>query len=154
VLEAEWASILPDQVLTFVDRLSMAHSLEVRSAYLDTDVVEFVASLHGRLKVRDGQTKYLLKRAACRYFPDEMVWRAKEGFVMPVTDWLLRDLEDYVRTTLGPDRLSAHGVFDAAAVGALVDGFYREAGDYRYGNKILALVVFQEWFDLYMRDWN
>ncbi len=152
VLEAEWRTILPDQVLAFVDRLSMAHSLEVRSAYLDTEVVEFVASLHGSLKIRDGKTKYLLKQAAARYFPEEMVWRPKEGFVMPVTDWLLRDLEEYVRTTLGPERLGAHGLFDAAAVGALVDGFYREAGDYRYGNKILALVVFQEWFDLYMRD--
>jgi asparagine synthase (glutamine-hydrolysing) len=151
VLEAEWTSFLPDQVLAFVDRLSMAHSLEVRSAYLDTAVVEFVASLPARLKIDGGQTKLLLKRVAERYFPEEMVWRRKEGFVMPVTDWLLADLEEYVRETLSASRLGAHGVFDAAAVGSLVDGFYREAGDYRYGNKILALVVFQEWFDLYMR---
>jgi asparagine synthase (glutamine-hydrolysing) len=151
MLEAEFKTILPDQVLTFVDRLSMAHSLEVRSAYLDTAVVEYVASLPGNLKIRGGETKYLLKRAAERYFPTEMAFRPKEGFVMPVTDWLLRDLEPYVRDTLSAAALSRSAVFDAAAVGALVDGFYRDQGDYAYGNKILALVVFQEWYDLYMQ---
>ena len=64
MLEAEFRGIFPDQVLTFVDRLSMAHSLEVRSAFLDTDVVEYVASLPGSLKIHNGETKYLLKRAA------------------------------------------------------------------------------------------
>jgi asparagine synthase (glutamine-hydrolysing) len=150
VLEAEFKTILPDQVLAFVDRLSMAHSLEVRSAYLDTAVVEYVASLPGSIKIRDGETKYLLKRAAERYFPSEMAFRPKEGFVMPVTEWLLRDLEPYVRDTLSDASLKRSGVFDSAAVGRLVDGFYRDRGDYRYGNKILSIVVFQEWFDLYM----
>jgi asparagine synthase (glutamine-hydrolysing) len=150
VLEAEFLTFLPDQVLTFVDRLSMAHSLEVRSAYLDTDVVEFVAALPGRLKINDIGTKYVLKRAAERYLPPEMAWRGKEGFVMPVTDWLLTDLEPYVRERLGQDALRRSGIFDPAAVSRLVDGFYAERGDYRIGNKILELVVFQEWHDLYM----
>ena len=87
VLEAEFHGILPDQVLTFVDRLSMAYSLEVRSAFLDTDVVEYVASLPGSLKTRDGQTKYTFKRAAAGYFPDEMIRWPKERFLMPVTEW-------------------------------------------------------------------
>jgi asparagine synthase (glutamine-hydrolysing) len=152
ILEAEFKTILPDQVLAFVDRLSMAHSLEVRSAYLDTAVVEYVASLPGSIKIRDGETKYLLKRAAERYFPTEMAFRPKEGFVMPVTEWLLADLEPYVRDTLSSESLERSSVFDAAAVRRLVDGFYRDRGDYSYGNKILALVVFQEWYDLYMRQ--
>jgi len=82
VLEYEFRTIFPDQVLTFVDRLSMAHSLEVRSAYLDTDFVRFIASLPGHLKIRNGETKALLKRAALRYFPSEMVHRPKEGFLI------------------------------------------------------------------------
>jgi asparagine synthase (glutamine-hydrolysing) len=150
VLEAEFRTLLPDQVLTFVDRLSMAHSLEIRSAFLDTDVVTFVAGLPGTLKIRNGETKALLKQAARRYFPDEMVSRAKEGFVMPVTQWLRRDLEPYVRETLGPERLSRHGLFDAHRVHALVDGLYRGEHDHTYVNKILSLIVFQEWYELYM----
>lgn len=150
VLAAEFGTLLPDQVLTFVDRLSMAHSLEVRSAFLDTDVVTFVAGLPGRAKIRDGETKDLLKRAARRYFPDDMVYRRKEGFVMPVTNWLTRDLGSYVRDTLSPERLRQHGLFDANRVRDLVDGLGRGERDHTYVNKLLALIVFQEWYELYM----
>ena len=130
VLEAEFHGIFPDQVLTFVDRLSMAHSLEVRSAFLDTEVVEYVASLPGSLKIHNGETKYILKQAAARYFPDEMIRRPKEGFLMPVTEWVLGDLQPWVRATLSPERLAVHGIFDPGRVGALVDRVYVPGADY------------------------
>lgn len=150
VLEAEFHGIFPDQVLTFVDRLSMAHSLEVRSAFLDTEVVEYVASLPGSLKIRDGQTKYLLKQAASRYFPDEMIRRPKEGFLMPVTQWVLGDLQPWIRETLSPERLAMHGIFDPSRVKALVDQTYEGGADYRAVNRVLAIVIFQEWFEMYL----
>jgi asparagine synthase (glutamine-hydrolysing) len=128
----------------------MAHSLEVRSAFLDTEVVEFVAALPGTLKIRNGETKYLLKQAALRYFPEEMVKRPKEGFLMPITQWIQSDLEPWVRETLHPSRLAMHGIFDPAAVGALVDTLYRPGSDYMTVNKVLALVIFQEWFEMYL----
>ncbi len=149
VLEAEWRTIFPDQVLAFVDRLSMAHSLEVRSAYLDTDVVDFVTRLPGRLKIKDGETKYLLKQAALKYFPSEMVFRKKEGFLMPLTEWLSRDLYDYVRQILSPASLERHRLFDAEKVQVLIDRI-SDTSDYGDVNKVFALLVFQEWFDLYM----
>jgi asparagine synthase (glutamine-hydrolysing) len=151
VLEGEFRTIFPDQVLAFVDRLSMAHSLEVRTAYLDTDVVNFVAGLPGELKIRNGETKYLLKKAALKYFPEEMVFRKKEGFLMPITEWLLHDLEDYVRCTLSFEQLSRHGIFDAVRVHELVERLYRQGSDYRDVNRVFSLIVFQEWYDSYMR---
>ncbi|MET0215820.1 MAG: asparagine synthase (glutamine-hydrolyzing), partial [Vicinamibacterales bacterium] len=151
MLEAEFRGIFPDQVLTFVDRLSMAHSLEVRSAFLDTDVVEYVASLPGSLKIHNGETKYLLKLAAARYFPSDMIHRPKEGFLMPVTQWVLTDLEPWVRDTLSPGRLALHGLFDQVRVGELVDRLYQSGADYTAVNKVLALVIFQEWYELYFR---
>ncbi len=150
VLEAEFRTIFPDQVLTYGDRLSMAHSLEVRTAYLDTDLVSFVASLPGRMKIRNGETKRLLKQVARRYFPAEMVDRPKEGFLMPVTQWFQHDLEDYVRATLSPERLARHGLFRQDHIDCLVDRLYRPDSDYHDVNRVLALVVFQEWFELYM----
>jgi asparagine synthase (glutamine-hydrolysing) len=150
VLEAEFRTIFPDQVLTYVDRLSMAHSLEVRSAYLDTDVVEFVGRLPGRVKIKQGSTKHLLKQAALRYFPAEMVCRPKEGFLMPVTEWMLNDLEDYTRETLSAPRLGMHGLFRQEGVDALVSRLYRPGSDYTDVNKVLALIVFQEWYELYL----
>ena len=150
VLEAEFKTVFPDQVLTYVDRLSMAHSLEVRTAYLDTDLVEFVAGLPGRVKIKQGDTKYLLKQAALKYFPPEMVSRPKEGFLMPVTQWFLNDLQDYVRATLSPERLASHGFFRQKQVDRLIDRLYQPGSDYTDVNKVLALVVFQEWYELYM----
>jgi asparagine synthase (glutamine-hydrolysing) len=150
MLEAEFRGIFPDQVLTFVDRLSMAHSLEVRSAFLDTEVVEYVASLPGSLKIRGAETKYLLKRAAARYFPEEMIRRPKEGFLMPVTEWVQTDLQPWVRETLAPERLALHGLFDEHRVRQLVDAAYAPGADYMAVNKVLALVIFQEWYELYL----
>lgn len=150
ILEAEFLGVFPDQVLAFVDRLSMAHSLEVRSAFLDTDVMEFVAGISGWRKIRQGETKRLLKRVASRFFPPEMVHRPKEGFVMPVTEWILTNLEDYVRDTLSPSRLSRHGLFRAGRVQVEVDRLYRAGGNYADVNKILVLLIFQQWHDLYM----
>jgi asparagine synthase (glutamine-hydrolysing) len=150
ILELELRTIFPDQVLTFVDRLSMAHSLELRSAYLDTALVEFVARIPGALKLRDGETKHLLKRAALKYFPREMVYRRKEGFLMPVTDWLARDLQGYVRETLAPDRLAKHGFFRPEAVAGVVSEAYTVPNDYLRMNKVFSLLVFQEWYELYV----
>ena len=150
MLEAEFHGILPDQVLTFVDRPSMAHSLDVRSAFLDTDVVEYVASLPGSLKIRDGQTKYIFKRAAAGCFPDEMIRRPKKGFLIPVTEWVLGELQPWVCETLSHDRLSVHGLFDASRVDALVAAAYRPGSHYRAVNKVVALVIFQEWYEMYL----
>jgi asparagine synthase (glutamine-hydrolysing) len=147
VLEGEFLTVFPDQVLTFVDRLSMAHSLEVRTAYLDTALIEFAAGLSGRWKIRDGVTKYLLKKAALRYFPEEMVFRPKEGFVLPVNNWLLSGLEPYVRDTLSATALRQHGLFSVSRVEELVNRFY--AGHAAGANQILSLLAFQEWYSLY-----
>ncbi len=147
VLEAEFSGFFPDQVLAFVDRLSMAHSLEVRSAFLDTDLITYLASLPDEWKMRQGGTKYLLKQAALRYFPPEMVHRPKEGFVMPINAWLGGHLREYVRDTLGASRLSAHGLFRPEVVTRWLDAFY--AGQSNLANRVLSLLAFQEWFDLY-----
>lgn len=146
VLGTEFHTQLPDQVLTFVDRLSMAHSLEVRSAFLDTKVVEFAAKLPDCWKIRNGETKYLLKQAAARYLPREMVIRPKEGFILPINNWLTTGLEPFVRNMLHPARLSEHGLFDARFVARLLDDFY--AGRRELANQLLALVNFQAWYAL------
>ena len=150
MLEAEYKTVFPDQVLTFVDRLSMAHSLEVRSAFLDKDFVEYVATLPGRLKIKNGETKYILKQVARRYFPEEMVSRPKEGFLMPITQWILQDLESYVRDILSPSQLAQHGLFDNLSVQKLVDKLYQDESDYTDVNKVYALVIFQVWYQQMM----
>ena len=151
MLEAEFRGIFPDQVLAFTDRLSMAHSLELRTAFLDTDFMTFAASLPPGLKIRDGVTKYILKRAAARYFPPAMIGRRKEGFLMPITQWIRGDLQEYVRDTLSLARVSRVGIFEPGAVQSLVERLYATPqADYRQVNQVYALLVFHEWHDLYL----
>lgn len=145
VLEAEFISQLPDQVMTFVDRLSMAHSLEVRAPFLDHDFLAAAGGIPGSLKIREGEVKYILKKLAERELPREGVWRPKEGFLMPVTDWLMGDLGPFLRRTLTPERMEAHGIFQPAEVTRLVDEFSN--GRREHGIKLYTLLAFQVWYD-------
>jgi asparagine synthase (glutamine-hydrolysing) len=79
-----------------------------------------------------------------------MINRPKEGFLMPVTQWMLTDLQPWVRDTLSPERLALHGLFDHERVGELVERLYQPGADYIAVNKVLALVIFQEWYELYL----
>lgn len=154
ILEAEFKSFLPDQVMTFVDRLSMAHSLEVRSPYLDHNFVNFVGGISDNLKIKDGETKYVLKQAALKYLPKEIVFRKKEGFVTP-TRPLIKEVEDYVRETLSLGNLKEHGLFKKEVVNKLLNNFYNKKNSKdiqeRLSYKILNLLSFQVWYNLYMK---
>lgn len=148
ILEAEFLTQLPDQVLAFTDRLSMAHSLEIRTAFLDTQVMEFVARVPERFKIRDNDVKVLLKTAARPYLPASAIDRPKEGFVLPVNQWLQGWLFDYAREALAPDQLKRHGLFRADHVSGLLNRF--QSGDASLANKILSLLSFQIWHDVYL----
>jgi len=147
VLEAEFRGFLPDQVLTFVDRLSMAHSLETRTAYLDPRMIELAASLPARLKIRDGDVKRILKRAAKSYLPEALISRPKEGFVMPVNTWLLDGLAPFVDETLRRKRVAEAGLLDPDGVEAVVTSF--RTGETTAANKVLSILALQVWWESY-----
>jgi asparagine synthase (glutamine-hydrolysing) len=78
---------LQDDILTKVDRASMMHSLEVRAPFLDIDVVDFARRIPWRYKLRGGQTKYLLKKALEPLLPNDILYRSKKGFGVPIGSW-------------------------------------------------------------------
>jgi hypothetical protein len=69
---------------------------------------------------------------------------------MPITAWLLGDLQPWVRATLSPERLRLHGLFDAARVKSLIDRLSEPDADYMDVNRVLVLTIFQEWYELYL----
>ena len=144
-LFVDFESLLPDQVLAFVDRLSMAHSVEVRTPFLDYRLMEFAASLPGPWKIKGARTKHVLKEAVKDLLPEEIVDRPKEGFVLPINDWLLDELEPFVRACLVPERLAVHGLLRPEAVGSLLDEHY--AGKHQNGAKLWNLAMFQLWWE-------
>ncbi len=148
ILEAEFGTQLPDQVMAFTDRLSMAHSLEIRTAFLDTQVMEFAARIPERFKIANNDVKLILKKAARPFLPASAIDRPKEGFVLPVNQWLQGWLFDYAKAALAPSELARHGLFSAGEVGSLLDRF--QGGQANLANKILSLLAFQIWHDIYM----
>jgi asparagine synthase (glutamine-hydrolysing) len=142
-------TLLADQVLPFVDRLSMAHSVEVRPPFLDHRLAEFAATLPGSLKIRGGRVKHILKEAVKDLLPADLLARPKEGFIMPINEWLLGKLKSYVQATLAAERLARHGLFRGSAVQALLDDHYSQRAN--RGNQIWNLLMLQLWWERYVR---
>lgn len=112
---------LPGDILTKVDRTSMAVSLEARDPLLDHRLVEFAAALPERLRLRGGQGKWLMKQAMRRYLPEEILFRPKQGFVTPISHWLRGPLAGAARAIGQSAALSRTGWFDTAALGRIAE---------------------------------
>ncbi|HEX7979611.1 MAG TPA: asparagine synthase (glutamine-hydrolyzing), partial [Gemmatimonadaceae bacterium] len=96
-LYGDLTTYLPDQLLAKSDVSAMAHGLEMRSPFLGREILEYAATLPTSLRLQDWDTKHLLKRVAERYVPPEVLQRRKQGFVIPASDWLRRDLAPLAR---------------------------------------------------------
>lgn len=145
ILEMEWNTQLPDQVLAFVDFLSMAHSVEVRSPFLDYRLVEFVATIPGNMKIKNGNVKDILKKATEPLLAKEIIKRPKEGFVLPVFDWMAADLKVYSSDVLSENRLKKHNLLNSDAIKNLLHNYY--SGNKKNVGKIWNLMMFQLWWE-------
>lgn len=112
---------LPDDILYKCDRMSMAHSLEVRPPFLDHRIVEFAGTLPANLKVKGGRTKYIMRKLLEAKLPAAILQRRKEGLDIPAHDWLRGPLKPLVMETLGPEGVKRAGIFDPAAVSQVVE---------------------------------
>ena len=132
---------LPDDLLLKADRMTMAHSLELRVPFLDHHLVEFAARLPAHLRVRNGTTKYLLKKLAERLLPREIVYRTKKGFPVPTKWWFRGDLAGFARETLLASGGPCRTFFDAAAL----EGLLRAHRVEDRSEQIYSLLVFDSW---------
>jgi asparagine synthase (glutamine-hydrolysing) len=134
---------LAEDILTKVDRASMAVSLEVRAPFLDHKVAEFSASLPPAYRLRGRTSKYILKKAVSGLIPDAIVRRPKKGFGIPVAKWLQGRLNPMMRDLLSEDRLKTQGLFEPMYVSRLMND--HESGAANNYKQLWTLLVFQLW---------
>ena len=111
---------LPLDILTKVDRMTMAHSLEARPPLLDHRLVEFAATIPARFRLRDGTTKYLFKQAMRGILPDRIIDRQKHGFAVPLSRWFRGELAGFARDLLLSDTSRRRGIFNVGYIERLL----------------------------------
>jgi asparagine synthase (glutamine-hydrolysing) len=136
---------LLNDYLVKVDRASMLHSIEVRSPFLDRDLVELAARLPADLKLKDGTPKYLLRVLAERHVSPGSLTRPKRGFSLPIGAWLRNELRPLVNEYLLGERIAARGMFSTGYVRSLVEEHVSGARDHTH--RIWALLCLELWLE-------
>ena len=116
VLDGDLRTYLADDILVKVDRMTMANSLEARAPLLDHELLGFAARLPFDMKMRDGRGKYLFRRVAEQLLPAGVLNKPKQGFAIPIAQWLRGPLRERMQDTLAGASFSGRGVFDVAEV--------------------------------------
>ncbi|MBU6180631.1 MAG: hypothetical protein KGR69_13270, partial [Verrucomicrobia bacterium] len=136
---------LEGDMLVKADRMTMATSLEGRVPLLDHPLVERVASIPSRFKMRGMTTKVLLRRAMADRLPRQTSGGAKKGFNVPIPGWLVGPLRERVHDTLAPSRIAATGIFRPEVVSELIRA--HEARERDCSRDLWTLLMFQTWHD-------
>lgn len=149
MLSADQMLYLPDDILFKVDRMSMAHSLEARPPLLDHHLVEFADGLPFDLKVRGFTSKYLLKQAIRDLVPPIVLAQRKQGFSMPVGDWLRGPLAKPARNLLLNSHISRRPkLWNDGFISWMLDAHQR--GTHDFGRRLWSLLIFETWSRLHL----
>ena len=141
LIDLDWGTYLSDDINAKVDVASMAHALEVRCPFLDTDVVEFAARLPRRMLLQ-ARGKHVLRRAVADLVPRAILGRKKRGFGLPLRRWMKEDLAGTVRDVLLDGKARARGLFRPEAVEALIGAVDRERNA---PDRLWTLLVLEVW---------
>jgi asparagine synthase (glutamine-hydrolysing) len=143
----DFETYLPEDCLTKVDRMSMAHSIESRVPLLDHLVIEFAASLPAGMKIQGDRRKHLLKELAFRLVPREMLDRPKQGFGVPIGHWFRGSMRDMFGDVLGSPAARQRGYFNQPFVDRVLDEHLTGKRDHAL--RLWQLLVFELWHRQY-----
>ena len=146
---ADTVSYLPDDILTKVDRASMAHGLEVRVPLLDHRLVEFAWRLPRSELIAGGRTKLPLRKILAKHVPDSLIDRPKSGFAIPISDWLRGPLRDWAEDLLTEEALGSSGLLEPGPIRAAWDNHL--SGRQNLQSQLWAVLMYQLWDRAYSR---
>lgn len=141
---------MAEDILTKVDRASMAVSLETRAPFLDPRIGQFAATLPLDYKLRGNKGKYILKKSVEGLLPSSILHRSKKGFGIPIAEWLKGRLNPLMHDLLAPARLKNQGLFEADHVQTLIGE--HEKGIASHHKQLWTLLVFQLWYDNFLQN--
>jgi asparagine synthase (glutamine-hydrolysing) len=141
----DYRSYLRDNLLVKVDRATMLSSVEARAPFLDRDVTRFALSLPTDLRIRRFETKWVLKKAAERWLPKDVIYRRKRGLSVPIASWINGGLRHEADRLLSPARLRAQGLLDEQHVADLLSA--HRSGRANNAKPLWALIVLQYWIE-------
>jgi len=141
----DFQSYLPEDILAMSDRISMHHSMELRVPFVDHEVVEYSAGIPSGLKIKGIRKKYLLRKIAGQYLPDNIIKHKKQGFASPMTAWLKHDLKNVVRERLGKEEIMKHNYFNFPYVQKKIEDHMN--GRDIHDKLLFSLLVFQTWYN-------
>lgn len=149
VLSIETRDLLPNQILPFVDRLSMRHSVELRPPFLDINLVDFAFAIPGNLKIKNHTNKYILKSALTSVLPKEIIDRKKEGFILPLHKWMNGDLKNWIKIRLNEKNIQNNPFLNYSELQILLkqDNF-----DIKSTNLIWKTLILNEWWFRFNED--
>ena len=148
VLYTDIKTFLPGGILTKVDRMSMANSLETRAPILDYRVVEYAATIPSSLKLKDKETKYILKKSMENLLTDDTLYRKKMGFSVPLASWLKNEIAAIARDKLLINNEGLCQFFKIDEVKKMWE--QHQNGSRDYSNELWSMLVFQLWWDRYI----
>ncbi|MCX6558008.1 MAG: asparagine synthase C-terminal domain-containing protein, partial [Candidatus Aminicenantes bacterium] len=138
---------LADDIMVKVDRMTMAASLEARAPLLDYKLVEFAFSLPADWKVRNGTGKWFFKKAMEGILDRKILYRQKQGFSIPIKNWLKNELRELMLETLSEGRINAMGLFNARTVQTMIQEHLQNREN--HSHRLWALMQFHLWYDHY-----
>ena len=148
MLHADCNLWLPDYLLLRGDKLTMANSLEARVPLLDHKLVEFAAALPTNMKLRGKTRKYLLKKVASRYLPDEIIHRRKQGFPIPIDVWMRNEAKPMVHDLLSADTIARRGLFNPQVIEKLISR--HQCGSHDCSTELWGLMSVEMWMQRFL----
>jgi asparagine synthase (glutamine-hydrolysing) len=147
VLYTDLKTFLPGDILTKVDRMSMANSLETRAPLLDYRVVEYAAKIPSALKLNGKEKKYILKEAFSKMLPDDILYRKKMGFSVPLAEWLRNEIKPLAEQRLFGKKSGLANFFNISEIRNMWDQHL--TGDNQYTQELWMLLAFELWWAAY-----
>lgn len=148
MLAIDYITYLPDDILTKVDRATMSVGLEGREPLLDQHLLEWLATIPGEIKIKNGVKKNILKKIVHKYIPQPIMDRPKMGFGVPITEWFKKELKDYFNIYLGAGSIKKHNLFNNEIIERKKQQYFK--GNNRVAPELWNLLMFQMWYEKWM----